>query len=72
MKYGQIIEWNGGYVAVWGCDTQEEATWKCVDSARLSGWTNPKWWQFWRWGDTKLDEKALQSLNNPEVENETL
>lgn len=26
---------------------------KCIDFASKGGWTYPKWWQIWRWGDTR-------------------
>ena len=26
----------------------------CIASAEMAGWTPPKWWQWWRRGDTRL------------------
>lgn len=43
-------------------DTARE---ECLRLAREDGWTMPKWWQWWRWSDTrplieepKREEKA--------------
>jgi hypothetical protein len=37
-------------IMVSGCDTVEDARIQAEDMARRSGWTNPKWYEFWRWG----------------------
>lgn len=57
-KYGQTIRWTrfDGTVTTFGvtdCDSFEEARRKAVEWAESAGWTPPKWWQFWRWHDTK-------------------
>ena len=58
MSYGFNITWrqkNGETsVTVRGRDTLEEAKQDCIESAKHFGWTNPKWWQWWRWGDTRV------------------
>ena len=51
--YGQTIVWgNRNSISVNGCATPEEAKQKAIEIAKRLGWTNPKWWQFWRAGDT--------------------
>lgn len=57
--YGQEVIWTrfDGSVerfAVEGCATIAEAQTKAFWFAAKSGWTTPKWWQWWRWGDTRL------------------
>lgn len=52
ILYGQTIVWGKASVSVNGCLTPEEAKRKAHEMAKASGWTNPKWWQFWRAGDT--------------------
>jgi hypothetical protein len=44
---------DGGFdsIGVSGCESTEEACLKAEEMAWRSGWTNPKWWQYWRWGD---------------------
>jgi hypothetical protein len=27
-----------------------------IDDAMRAGWTPPKWWQLWRWDDTRIEE----------------
>jgi len=33
-----------------------EAKRQCVEWAQKHGWTPPKWWQWWRWKDTRVGE----------------
>lgn len=58
MKYGQSIAWNtetgSSAVTVNGCDTPEEAYERALAVAIDMGYTKPKWWQWWRWGETRL------------------
>ena len=42
-----------------GESSQEEAIKETVELAKLDGWTQPKWWQFWRWRDTRVPKKYL-------------
>ena len=59
-KYGQTIKWTE-FPDLWykttvnGCNTLEEARTSALRSAKKMGWTYPKWYQFWRWNDTKAD-----------------
>lgn len=58
MTYGQNITYtdfwgNKTTFGVDGCDTPEEAIAQALELARDDGWTAPKWWQWWRWEDTK-------------------
>jgi hypothetical protein len=32
----------------------EAARWEALQMAKAFGWTPPRWWQFWRWNDTRL------------------
>jgi hypothetical protein len=55
-----------GYTVVWtrfgegrstfhacGFSTPEEADKSRAESLRGYGWEPPKWWQWWRWDDTR-------------------
>lgn len=59
MKYSAEITYtsfNGGSTTcgVDGCETQEQAWYEALELAYMDGWTQPKWWQWWRWGDTRV------------------
>lgn len=34
----------------------DEAWREALDLARADGWYPPKWWEFWRWSDTRLSD----------------
>jgi hypothetical protein len=56
--YGQkVIETDfGGDKRIWeshGHTNAFEARKFAFDMAKKDGWKEPKWWQFWRWGDTR-------------------
>ncbi len=57
FRYGKTIRWTdwlGSHVvSVDDCKTPEEANTKVYEFAREQGWTPPKWWQWWRWGDSR-------------------
>lgn len=60
MKYGFVITWtdyggNETTAEVGGRETLEDAINDCRESAEHFGWTPPKWWQWWRWGDTRVE-----------------
>lgn len=57
--FGRQIVWTefGGdkvSVAVSGCADHQEAFEEALRLATMDGWTPPRWWQFWRWGDTRV------------------
>ena len=57
VQYGQIIRWTNPdgskqELEVWG-RSREEANRKAREQALAFGYTQPKWWQWWRKGDTK-------------------
>ena len=70
VTYGVTIRWtdrNGQQsCGVDGCETAEEAWEQAEGFARRCGWTPPKWWQWWRWHDTRLP-----SANDPGDESPT-
>jgi len=53
--YGHTIVWRhwrgSTSVTVDGCATPEQARDEAIRFAIQSGWTRPRWWQWWRWGD---------------------
>lgn len=67
--YGKSIKWQEKWigpimtVTADNCDTMEEAERQAISLALERGWTPPKWWQFWRWGEPEVD---LRLLNPPE------
>lgn len=59
MKWSQSIQWTkfvGGTtrITVGNCDSEEEAIAEAKKYARSLGWRPPRWWEFWRWFDTRL------------------
>ena len=57
--YGFTIKWtdtkgNETTVGINGCKTCEEAKQQIIAVAKEMGWLQPKWWQWWRRGDTKI------------------
>lgn len=60
VGHGYYIQWNNGRdsIMVSGCETPEEAYEKAIAFATQSGWTPPKWWQFWRWNDSRANRLA--------------
>jgi len=63
MAYGYTVKWNersGTHteITVSDCPDMETAKREAFASAKESGWTPRKWWQWWRW-----DENAQQSVH---------
>lgn len=58
VTYGATIRWSDSYgrneVTVSKCSSREEAWRETEACARRSGWTPPRWWQWWRWSDTRI------------------
>jgi hypothetical protein len=57
MTYGRTIRWTDfdgtkHELSVGDCASIQEATQAVIDMAKKSGWRPPRWWEFWRWGDT--------------------
>lgn len=55
---GRKTDWR-----VSGFETPEKAQLACIKFARDTGWSFPKWWQFWRWADTKPNLYSIKDLN---------
>lgn len=52
ITYGAWIITNRGETwSVEGYATPGEAKAAVRAFAKEGGWTEPKWWQFWRWGE---------------------
>jgi len=47
------FEGCAGHVEANGQPTLEEAKKRAIKIAIDTGWTPPKWWQWWRWNDTR-------------------
>lgn len=45
--------------AVSGCESEAEARREAFRIARKNGWTPPRWWQWWRWGDTQISTEQV-------------
>ena len=56
MTHGAKIVWHEGgmkcSVLVKGHKSERADRLACLRAARHFGWTKPKWWQWWRRGDT--------------------
>jgi hypothetical protein len=60
ITYGQSIEWTSfdgskTKITIDGCETADRARNEAVRFAKEQGWTPPRWWQFWRWNDTRIN-----------------
>jgi hypothetical protein len=59
--FSQEIIWHSmagrHSVSVEGCDSREEALSTALRMAKQGshGWTPPRWWQWWRWGDRNYE-----------------
>lgn len=62
-SYSQAITWHDGdaihAVEASGFKTRREAFAAALEDARASGWTPPRWWQFWRWSDTDYSKSEF-------------
>ena len=59
-RYGAFITWTvfgegKKHVGVENCQTMEMACERAKDAAINMGWTYPRWWEFWRWNDSRPD-----------------
>lgn len=56
--YGITITWTRWYCKLKFASLNfpdfDEAWRAALDLAREDGWYPPKWWEIWRWGDTRL------------------
>jgi hypothetical protein len=52
-------------ITVSGCKTQQEAIDAAEDMARSAGWHNPKWYEYWRWGDRKVFSSPQPTVPSP-------
>jgi hypothetical protein len=64
-KYVQEIKWTikPGHTKSISVEGNEGQSLESVQAmaaayAKQWGWTPPKWWQWWRWNDTRLPNKA--------------
>ena len=74
--YGQTIawrDWGGGEHSVSAnyFTTQREARKCALRFAVRSGYTYPKWWQFWRWSEPRisLDFSLTEPTKHPSHQN---
>ena len=63
MTYGYTIKWGDGSVTTEGHSTFERAVFVAVDIALMSGWTPPRWWEFWRRGETQVNDHIRAALD---------
>ena len=62
--YGQTITWHDSpdetsRVATDGCDSPEQALHEAMKAALLFGYTRPRWWQYWRWSESRFPESVI-------------
>ena len=65
VTYGCEIrhtQWGGTRTtySVSGCKTVHEAIRQATALALLDGWTNPKWWQWWRRNDNRIPKEVIE------------
>lgn len=61
ISYGQSVTWtdfNGNItrIEISGRSSMREAKRDALEHAKGCGWTPPRWWQWWRWNDTKAND----------------
>lgn len=49
------------YIVSFGANSDEAIT-KCLKAAAEEGWTQPKWWQFWRSSDSVFPHSAVNRM----------
>ena len=58
-EYGQKIVWHNfrgdEFIAHSSGTDKAEVKTNVLKVAIRMGWTPPKWWQFWRWRDTRIE-----------------
>src|SRR5688500_1268034 len=62
--YGFTIKWTDfdgsrHEVASTGFHSGLDARRSVIGAARQAGWTPPRWWQWWRWNDTRPDMDGI-------------
>ncbi len=60
ISYGFVISWSDfdgsrHSISVDQCGNPAKAFARALSHAIKMGWTPPKWYQWWRWGETRLD-----------------
>ena len=60
---GGFITWTAS-----GCRTRTDAIACTYAEAIDDEWTPPRWWQWWRWRDTRLDPDIVCQMAQPYVE----
>jgi hypothetical protein len=71
VLYGQVVKWGHDSVSVQGSVSPDEAKLSAILAAERMGWTNPRWWEFWRWDDTFFRPSELTRLKAPTANSET-
>lgn len=61
-KYGWTVKWthrngNSSEVEVRDHDSLEDAFRAAMKSAKFFGWTEPRWWEWWRRADHPRSER---------------
>ena len=62
MRYGYDITYTELFhgrttCGVMGHEDLEMAMVEATQLALSDGWTQPRWWQWWRWGDTRVPDE---------------
>jgi hypothetical protein len=62
--FSQEVQWtdrDGAVTRIASKDqpTLQKAKHEAREMAQALGWTAPKWWQWWRWGDTTAKHLAV-------------
>lgn len=63
--FGHSVTWHDRdgcitQVFVAGLSSPELALLEAVKSALQAGWTEPKWYQWWRWQETRLSPEIVE------------
>lgn len=59
VVYRKTIHMRGGATGIDGCLTMRLAELIAIHRAIAIGWTQPRWWQFWRWDEQQQPDEIV-------------
>lgn len=59
------LRWEGGYANVGPLSSREECDRQMAVELAAARYTVPKFWQPWRWGETRPSKRVLELLKSP-------
>ena len=66
--YGYRFTWRGHETSAFGFECKRASHESLAETLVSWGWTPPKWWEFWRWGERKPTEGAERIVRQQAAE----